>query len=332
MSELTNFDIEPKHRAEVAICIPVFDDWASVSLLLCQIDQVAPALGGPVYVLLVDDGSTDTPPNELDATLRTIERVDILKLRRNVGHQRAIALGLSFIHECCACNFVVVMDGDGEDPPSGIELLLATCREAKCSQIVFARRRKRAEGFLFRGGYLSFRLLHFLLVGRGVNVGNFSAIPASLLGKVVGISEVWNHYAAGVFHARLPLDSVPIDRAPRLMGKSKMNFVSLVTHGMSAISVYGDIVGVRLLCLTSFLMLLALAGLGTVVGLRFFTNLAIAGWAPIAFGVVCIVLANLAMLAMVFVLYLLQSRNLAGFIPLRDWRNYVDSMGTLHGA
>jgi hypothetical protein len=84
-----------------------------------------------------------------------------------------------------------------------------------------------------------------------------------MLARIVGISEIWNHYAAGVYYARLPIVEVPIPRRPRSRGESRMGFTSLVTHGLSAISVYGKIVGVRLLCFTSAMILataLAIAG------------------------------------------------------------------------
>lgn len=326
-NEIAQFD--PLATSGLTVCIPVFNDWESAGRLLEQLDEVAPQLDPDVRVILVDDGSDEPPPQELPP-LASIARVDVLQLRRNVGHQRAIALGLAFINRNCPSRLVVVMDGDGEDAPPDIVTLLETCRTTGFTKAVFARRRKRTESFTFRLGYLLYRIVHGVLTGRGVYIGNFSIIPASLLPKVVGISELWNHYAAGVIHARLPVATVPIDRGHRIAGRSKMNFVSLVTHGMSAISVYGDVVGVRLLCLVSGLMVVAVAGLLAVVAVRLGTTLAIPGWATNAFGLLNVVMLNLLMLTAVFVLFVLRSRNMADFLPVRDWKHYVIRQVTLH--
>lgn len=297
--------------------------------LLKHLDEVGHELARPIHVLLVDDGSEEPPPERLPVILSSISRVEILRLRRNVGHQRAITLGLAYLSENCSSTLVVVMDADGEDSPNDVKLLIGRCEELGYSKIVFAKRRKRTEGIVFRAGYGLYKALHYLLTGRGISIGNFSVIPAGLLPKVVGISELWNHYAAGIVHARMPLDVIPIARAQRLAGKSKMNFVSLVTHGMSAISVYGDVVGVRLLCLTSFLTAVVLAGLASVLFVRLFTDLAILGWATNAFGILAVALLNLLVLSAIFVLFLLHARNMAGFIPVRDWKIYVASQRTV---
>jgi glycosyltransferase involved in cell wall biosynthesis len=321
---------EPLTESGVTVCIPVFNDWESVTRLLEQLNDVAPLLDPEVRVVLVDDGSDEPPPERLSVSLPAIARVDVLQLRRNVGHQRAIALGLAFVNRNCPSRLVVVMDGDGEDAPADIPKLLDACRATGFGKIVFARRRKRTEGLVFRLGYFAYRIVHYVLTGRGVSIGNFSVIPSTALAKVVGVSELWNHYAAGVIHARLPVTTVPIDRGHRIAGRSKMNFVSLVSHGMSAISVYGDVVGVRLLCLVSILLLLAVAGLVAVVAIRLGTTLAIPGWATNAFGLLNVVMLNLLMLTAVFVLFVLRSRNMADFLPVRDWKHYVIGQVNIH--
>jgi len=321
---------DPGAAPGIVVCIPVFNDWACALMLLERLDAVAPGLGHPVHVVLVDDGSDEPPPATLPFSPHAIAKVEILSLRRNVGHQRAIALGLGYVHEHCTAELVVVMDADGEDDPGDVAALVERCRASGHSRIVFAQRRRRTEHALFRAGYAGFKALHRLLTGQRLDIGNFSVIPGRLLPRVAGVSEIWNHYAAGLVHARLPVDTVPVDRARRLAGESKMDFVALVTHGMSAISVHGDTVGVRLLCVAGLLSAAVLAGLGVVVSIRTFTELAIPGWATNAFGILAVILLNLLVLAVAFVLFVLQSRNVAGFLPLRDWKNHVAARTTVH--
>ncbi len=322
-------DLDPEG---ITLCVPVYNDWSCASRLLQEIDDVAVAWEQPVQVVLVNDGSSEEAPSRIEPALRNIAQVQVLHLRRNVGHQRAIALGLAYLHDACRARLTVVMDGDGEDDPHSIPALLARSRQWGHSKIVFASRRKRTEGLVFRIGYWLFRLLHVLLIGRSVRVGNFSLIPPQLLARVVGVSEVWNHYAAGVHHARLPIATVPIDRGHRLAGRSKMNFVSLVTHGLSAISVYGDVVGVRLLCGAGLLTAFSLASLAGILAIRLGTDWAIPGWATTAGGFVALMLLMLFTLSVVLVLLVLQSRSLASFLPLRDWVYYVAGEETIHEA
>lgn len=309
--------------SRVVVCIPVFNDWKSALLVVERLDLAAPTYGGPVSIVLVDDGSTEPPPDAVSRDLKSIEGVTVLRLRRNVGHQRAIAIGLSFIHSQCPCRMVVVMDGDGEDAPEHVGAMIDRCARNDYGTIVFAQRGRRSEGPVFRTGYWAFKTIHRMLTGFTYDVGNFSVVPFPLLKRLVVVSELWNHYAAGVIHARLPIDKVPLPRSHRLAGRSKMNFTGLVTHGLSAIAVYGDTVGVRVLCLLSALSVLALSGIFAVMGIRFFTDVSIPGWATNAVGMLLIFSTNLGIVAMAFVLLILQARDQSSFLPIRDWEYYV---------
>jgi hypothetical protein len=307
----------------IVICIPLLDDWESATVLIRQIDMVCAQLPVAAEVLLVDDGSTAIPPAELGKGTTSLKRIDILHLRRNLGHQRAIAIGLAYIQENRPCSAVVVMDGDGEDLPRDIPRLLDRLTSDRERSVVFAKRRRRAEGLLFRTLYQVFKVVHRILTGRKVEVGNFSVIPREQLGRLVAVSETWNHYAASVFKAKIPVEMVPTDRAPRIAGTSKMNLVGLVTHGLSAMSVFADTVGVRLLLATCPMALLAVAGLLAVVVIRLFTNLAIPGWTTIAACCLMIVLLQALVMSIVFVFVALHGRVNLTFLPIRDYRYFV---------
>src|SRR5262245_23586489 len=139
----------PKAIADLAllVVIPVYNDWDAVSLLLVGLDRALAVAGLTGDVILVDDGSTSAMPSQLgDDTYVAIRRIDVLGLRRNMGHQRAIAIALAFAHERSQFDVVVVMDGDGEDAPDDVPRLLARLRENDGRQIIFAARNRRSEG------------------------------------------------------------------------------------------------------------------------------------------------------------------------------------------
>ncbi len=246
------------------ILIPLFNDWDTFAKLAAQLDEVLAAGNREADILIVDDASViDADPRTTFSQYRALRRVEVLRLRRNLGHQRAIAVGLTYIQARMTTPYeaVVVMDGDGEDAPEDVPRLLDRLEAEGGRSIVFAERTRRSESLTFRFFYFLYRHLHFLLTSVRVRVGNFSAIPRRRLESLVAVSELWNHYAAAAFHSRQPYCTVPTERARRLGGRSSMNFVSLVTHGLSAISVYREVIGVRLLVLTLSLALLALVRL-----------------------------------------------------------------------
>jgi glycosyltransferase involved in cell wall biosynthesis len=304
---------------QLVILMPVYNDWQALSLLLPRLDQELAENGLNAQVFLVDDGSTLLPSENLFSLgYESIQSIDVLALRRNLGHQRAIAAGLSYIEANVGCQYVVIMDGDGEDDPSDIPKLLQKCL-ASGNKIVFAARTRRSEGWLFRFLYQMYRLVHFALTGVKVQVGNFSVVPVIALKKLVAVSELWNHYAAAVHKAKLPLDVVPTARGCRLAGPSQMDIVALVVHGLSAMAVFGDRIGVRLLLLVFLGILLDLGALLSVIAVRLVTFWAIPGWATYATGILLIILIQMSVVVLVFVFVILASRDRINFIPARDY-------------
>src|SRR5579862_9386212 len=169
----------------LTILIPSFNDWEALRLLLPRIDR---ALAGRcASVLIVDDASTDALPAEWPAQVYTsIEAIEILHLRCNLGHQRAIALGLHHIHEFTESRIIVVMDGDGEDRAEDIPALLNEFERSGRREVVFAARTRRMESVAFQFFYRLYQALHLVLTGVAVRVGNFSVMPRTALARIIG--------------------------------------------------------------------------------------------------------------------------------------------------
>lgn len=240
--------IQENTMPRVLLVIPVYNDWSSLTVLLENLDLELKQQGIRAEVLAVDDASTLSSQNVLcPKHLTSIERINILRLKRNLGHQRAITIGLAYAEANMKAELVVVMDGDGEDTPEDVVRLIHACIATSYQKVIFARRSQRSESILFRLFYRAYRITYRLLTGLDIQVGNFSAIPFELLHRLVVVSEIWNHYAAGILKSKLPQVSIPTRRGHRYHGQSRMNFSTLIIHGLSAISVHGEIVGVRLL-------------------------------------------------------------------------------------
>jgi polyisoprenyl-phosphate glycosyltransferase len=315
------------------VLMPVYNDWDALGRLLPALAHELCANGLRAAVLLVDDGSTVPTPEKLgNDSYSSIESIDILHLRCNVGHQRAIAVGLCYIEANRACRQVVIMDCDGEDDPRDVPRLIRECLVHKEQKIIFAMRARRSESLAFRFFYSLYRLIHFLLTGIRVRVGNFSVAPISSIKHLVAVSELWIHYAAAVHKAKLPMATIPTRRSPRLAGPSRMDPVSLVVHGLSAMAIFSDRIGVRLLMIVSCEIVLAIGGLGAVIGGRLFTTwLAIPDWAIWDIVALFVILIQTLLLVLVFALVILASRDRAIVIPSRDYVHLADGVQRVYG-
>lgn len=314
------------------ILMPVYNDWRALSLLLPLLDRELDTNGLNVDILLVDDGSTMPVPEDLARSrFEAIETIDVLSLRRNLGHQRAIAVGLSYIEANQPQCSVVIMDSDGEDNPKDVPRLVRECFADRGEKIVFAARTKRSEGWIFTFLYHLYRAIHFLLTGVRVRVGNFSIIPPNALRRLVAVSELWNHYAAAVYKAKLPMEFIPSERGARLEGPTRMDMVSLVVHGLSAMAVFGDRIGVRLLILVSVGMGATVMALAVVIAIRLLTDLAIPGWATYVTGLLLVMLTQMLLVTLVFVFVILAARNAAHVLPTHDYVRVIGGRQRIYG-
>ena len=311
--------------------MPVLDDWESVEELIRRLDQVFASRPVTISVLLVDDGSVSQPSEDMSKMAYTcLQGISILRLKKNLGHQRALAVGLCHIVEKIECDAVLVMDGDGEDKPEDAALLLQRLEQLSGHSVVFAERGRRSEALIFRSGYILYKFLHLVLTGRSIRVGNFSAISRSCLSALTVEPMLWNHYAASVFRARLPMATVPTHRGVRIKGRSRLNFVALVVHGLSALACYGEIIGVRLILGGGVLLLLAFLALGALLGVKLFTSVAIPGWTSLSLCLIIIFIFQIVTLVSNFTMQIISERGSQPFLPARDYAWFVAGVKNLY--
>ncbi len=314
----------PAIHEKLLILIPVYNDWIAFDRLLAHLDVVLAGEGLHAGVLAVDDGSSDPRVRQASSpSFQALRSVDVLPLRRNLGHQRALAVSMAYVEDHGRCEALVVMDGDGEDDPRDVPRLLERCRAEHGRKIVFAERTRRSESWLFRAFYVLYKAAHRVLTGYGVRVGNFSVIPRERLGSLVVVSDLWNHYAAAAMRSRQPFCTIPTRRSKRLHGASKMNFVGLIVHGLSAISVYSDIVGIRMLIVSTLILAAASCGILAIVAIRVLTDWAIPGWATYSAGILAILVFQSLTFMLIFSMVILGGRNASSFLPRRDYGYFV---------
>lgn len=307
------------------IIIPQFNDWEALGLLIERINHdLEPEFIKNTSILIIDDCSS-IDQNIPFPSFKGKE-IKVLRLYRNLGHQKSIAIGLSYAAEHFSAEKTIVMDADGEDNPSDINQLIRKSLEDP-GKIIFAERRKRNENFLFRFFYVVYKNIFQLLTGKSITFGNFSLIPLKRLKNLVRVSEIWNNYPGGIIKSRIPYTSIPTDRAKRLAGNSQMNFVSLIMHGLSAISVLIDTTAVRILIMSMLMSVFAIVVIAIIIFLKIIGN-ATPGWASTLGSTLVILMLQSFMISLFLVFMVLQNRTSQHFIPAVHYHDFVDTVVT----
>lgn len=275
------------------VVTPVFEDRESARQLFHQLSQ---SFSPSPYIVAVEDGSVRDPLRLADISDAGLEGV-ILHLSRNMGHQRAIAVGLCYTAANFSPSSVVVMDCDGEDQPKSIASLMEQLEKGDCDAVV-AQRRKRSESVGFRTFYFIYRMMFRLLTGQQIGFGNFSLLGPLALRRMVSMQEAWVHYAAALMVSRLRLAKVPTDRGRRYAGSTHMNFVSLTLHGLRAVMVFAESVLVRVGLLSVVTAGFASVLLIVAFGLKIF-DYATPGWFTTAAGLLLLIVLQSGVLTFV---------------------------------
>ena len=282
----------------VAILIPVYNDWACLPRLLAEIDAT---LGDDckASVVIINDGGASLPRDiPLLETCNRIGDVRIVELVRNVGNQIAGSIGLSLARDEVPCDCVVVMDGDGQDRPAHIKDLIDEHRQNP-GALITAERSGRAEGHVFRAGYKVFRFIFQALTSRRIISGNFSLIPRQHLARLCAMPELPFHFSAGLIKSRLPIRYVPCFRDPRYDGVSSQSFVSLVMHGINALSVFSETVLIRISLGAAVLIALSLVAILMITAIRLLTSIWIMGFATTVIGLLTLVMGQAILLCLI---------------------------------
>lgn len=297
------------------IVTPVFEDREASTQLFKEIALIDKSF----FVVAVDDGSIREPVSLSSISNAGISGV-VVKLNRNVGHQRAIAAGICYASEMYPKANIIVMDSDGEDVPDTIPLLLERLKDSNID-VVVAQRTQRVETIKFKAFYKLYKLVFQLLCGRIISFGNFMAMTPVAARRLAHMQELWIHVAGCVLVSKLRLKLSPIARGPRYAGKSKMNFVGLALHGFRALMVFAEDVLVRVGVACSLLAVLAISGSLLALLLKYL-DFATPGWFSIALGILMLVFLQTGALTLMTLMLTGVVRNFSN--SKIDYRNFVE--------
>jgi len=228
---------------KIKVLIPIYNDWQSVFKLLENINLQVINLNAEVSVLIINDASTESKP-EIDLNLNNLKSVQVINMKKNRGHARCNAAGLKYINDKENFDYVIPMDGDGEDRPEELKLLIDKASEYP-EMVVTADRIKRSEGFFFKFCYLVHKYLTFIFTGKSIKFGNYTCLPKFIVSQMTEEPATWSSFSGSLSKISKERKSISSTRGSRYFGPSKMNFFDLVRHSLSIISVFKTTVLVR---------------------------------------------------------------------------------------
>jgi len=222
--------------SKIKVLIPIYNDWKSAFKLLEDIDLHVNDLNHEFSVIIVNDCSTEVRPIN-DFNLNNLKSIKILNMKRNKGHARCNASGLRYIAEHEEYDYIIPMDGDGEDRVQEVTLLIDKVNDYP-DKVITANRVKRSEGFFFKLCYLLHKYLTFVFTGQFIKFGNFTCLPKLAVNKMIKEKSTWSSFSGAVAKLFKDRKSVPSIRGKRFFEPSKMSFINLLKHSLSIIAVF----------------------------------------------------------------------------------------------
>jgi len=239
---------------KITILIPVYNDWQSIFKLLSNINSKVSALEGEFSLIIVNDASTENRP-ELLTDLVSLKSIQIINMKENKGHARCNAVGLKHINENEDFDYIIPMDGDGEDRPEELSLLIEKTKDYP-NTVITADRVKRSEGFIFKFCYLVHKYLTFIFTGQTIKFGNYTCLPKLVVNEMINESATWSSFSGSLAKIAKDRKSIPSERGIRYFGPSKMSFSNLLKHSLSIIAVFKPTLLIRsILFLITYLFL-----------------------------------------------------------------------------
>ena len=221
---------------KIKILIPVYNDWQSLNKLLENINNIVSNNENQFSVIIVNDASTENII-KIDTNFENLNSIKIINMKENKGHARCNAAGLKYIYEKEEFDYVIPMDGDGEDRPEEILELVDNLKYNPDKPIV-GERTKRSEGFLFRFCYLIHKLITHTFTGENIKFGNYTCLPKLIIEKMISDKATWSSFSGSLAKVAKERAAISSERGKRYFGPSKMSFKNLILHSLSIISVF----------------------------------------------------------------------------------------------
>ena len=221
---------------KIKILIPIYNDWKSVFKLLEKINYEVSRVEDHFSIILINDASTEEKPEFL-TNLDNLKSIQIINMKENRGHTRCNAAALKYILNEDDFDYAILMDGDGEDRPEELKLIISKMKDHP-NEVITANRIKRSEGIFFKLCYFVHKYLTFVFAGQLIKFGNYSCLPKSSVNKMIDEAATWSSFSGSLAKTIKNRKFIPSIRGTRYFGPSKMSFINLLKHSLSIIAVF----------------------------------------------------------------------------------------------
>jgi len=239
---------------KVIILVPIYNDRESLKELIKNINLEVKDLNCEISIIVVNDASSQQILDNYE-NVENIHSIELINMKENRGHTRCIASGLKYIFEKKEFDYVIPMDGDGEDRPEEIKNFIELAKQSEGKSIV-GERVKRSEGLFFQLCYQFHKFLTLAFTGQSIKFGNFTCLSKLTVEKMINEKATWNSFSGSLKKVEKDLLSIPSIRGTRYFGPSKMSFFNLLKHSLSIISVFRKTVLIRSALFIVFYILL----------------------------------------------------------------------------
>lgn len=233
------------------ILIPVYNDWKSLNKLLVQINNsLSEDNTLPVEIVIVNDFS-NVEMKVINNNFKNINQIKVLNLNKNLGSQKAIAIGLYYLSKLKDDFLITVMDSDGEDNPLELKKMIKQAIEKK-EYVITSNRKQREESLFIKIMYKIHLILTFMFTLKWISFGNFTTFYSKNLSLILKNNNSWYAHSSSVL-SNCQIIRLYAKREKRYFDKSKLNFYALVEHSLRVNAVF-----YRRILMTSFTYILIL--------------------------------------------------------------------------
>tara|TARA_B100001248_G_scaffold48603_1_gene31143 strand:+ start:1512 stop:2384 length:873 start_codon:yes stop_codon:yes gene_type:complete len=238
------------------IIIPVYNDWESLKKLLNQIDETIKEYDFLEFqCIIVNDASNLKEPKIIKP--KNIKFIKIMNMKENRGHARCNAFGIRYAFQNEEFDYLILMDGDGEDRPIEIKSFIDKIQNEPDKSVV-AKRVKRSEGLIFQNLYTLHKLITLIFTGKKINFGNYSCLTKMDVEKIFSKASLWSSYSGTIKKYIKNYNEINSSRGLRYFGPSKMSLINLIVHSFSIIAVFRYQVLLRSCIIMSLMIYLSL--------------------------------------------------------------------------
>lgn len=227
----------PQYPIELSVVIPVYNEETNIPLLYERIKQVLGQLNISAEIIYINDGSKDHSLQIIRKMAMEDNRIKYIDFSRNFGHQLSITAGIDH----AIGEWVVIMDGDGQDPPELIPELLKKGKEGY--EVVYAKRRSREGESIMKKATAKwfYRILAKITsVEIPVDTGDFRIFHQKIAHYLRKMPEKQKYIRGQISWIGFNQTFIEYDREERMSGETKFTYRKMIRFALDGISGFSN--------------------------------------------------------------------------------------------